>query len=92
MAEIRDTELGQEKKCTRCGEWWPNDLEFFPRCARNKGGLDTFCRACRTDAIRNAPSRKKRSTMKREVDIDYWDRYYKKLSNKIEQQMNGAVA
>lgn len=35
-----------EKRCSRCLDWWPNDLEFYHRDARQKDGLTTWCRAC----------------------------------------------
>jgi hypothetical protein len=34
------------KRCTRCGEKWPADTEFFSRSARNRDGLDNWCKAC----------------------------------------------
>lgn len=27
--QTRDTELGRERRCTKCREWWPDDKEFF---------------------------------------------------------------
>lgn len=35
-----------EKRCTRCGESWPADTEFFPRDAGRKDGLNAWCKAC----------------------------------------------
>ena len=35
-----------EKLCTKCGEWWPADLEFFPSAPAKIGGLFYCCRAC----------------------------------------------
>lgn len=43
---------GMEKYCPRCGEWWPADDEFFDRDNTNKIGLQTYCKACRTEYMR----------------------------------------
>jgi len=46
----RITELGVEKRCTRCGDWWPADEEFFPKNrVRTKRGLSPWCKACFTE-------------------------------------------
>ena len=49
-AEIRQTDLGEEKRCPDCGAWWPHDRAFFYAVPR--GGLTNNCRACRLDADR----------------------------------------
>lgn len=46
---IMTTDLGEEKRCARCGEYWPADEEFFAICKNNKGGLHSYCRACCTE-------------------------------------------
>ena len=33
-----------EKRCTRCGDWWPDDIDFF--YSNGHDGLMTECRAC----------------------------------------------
>lgn len=33
-----------EKRCSKCGDWWPADLEFFHRS--NGNGLNSWCKAC----------------------------------------------
>lgn len=39
----RQTELGLEKRCSACGDYWPADPEFF----YPKGGrLASQCKAC----------------------------------------------
>ena len=45
------TEIGLEKKCQRCGEWWPDDPEFYGPILgfRGKRLRDTWCKACRTE-------------------------------------------
>ncbi len=41
------TELGREKRCPHCGEYWPTDREFFwPRLRGTRVGLRPWCRAC----------------------------------------------
>lgn len=41
-----DDELGTVRLCPRCGEWWPQDEEFYwPRRDRD-GGWQCYCRAC----------------------------------------------
>lgn len=38
-----DTELGQERLCSACGEYWPNDAEFF---YLTRGKPMGNCKAC----------------------------------------------
>lgn len=46
MQEIRESELGREKYCFTCGEFWPADEEFFARSKSGKGQLSPRCIAC----------------------------------------------
>ena len=48
MIAILDTEpeLGPQKRCPRCQEWWPADAEFFHRRTASRDGLQPYCRAC----------------------------------------------
>lgn len=39
------TELGVEKLCSACGEYWPADTEFF-EARKLKDGLSSRCIAC----------------------------------------------
>lgn len=39
----RMTDLGPEKYCPRCDDWWPADREFF---WETKGKLFYCCKAC----------------------------------------------
>jgi hypothetical protein len=40
----------REKKCTRCGEYWPADEEFFRMLHRyGSHSLASWCRACETE-------------------------------------------
>lgn len=34
------------KKCSRCGDYWPADREFFYPSPQCRCGLHTYCRAC----------------------------------------------
>lgn len=45
--QYRETDLGIEKQCTRCGEFWPVDDEFYP-VQREAAGVRaaSMCRAC----------------------------------------------
>ena len=44
------TELGLEKKCTKCGDWWPADKEFYN--SNGGGKLHSKCKACERELIR----------------------------------------
>lgn len=35
-----------EKPCSKCGECWPADTEFFYRQAGRPDGLGSMCKAC----------------------------------------------
>lgn len=37
---------GPERRCVRCGEYWPADTEFF---YRRGDGLHSWCKACCTE-------------------------------------------
>ena len=40
------TELGDEKRCLCCGEYWPADFEFFEAMRSSRDGLTPRCIAC----------------------------------------------
>lgn len=40
------TELGDEKRCMACGEYWPADHEFFNTMRSGRDGLTPRCIAC----------------------------------------------
>lgn len=44
---FRETDIGIEKRCTRCGEFWPVDDEFYSH-QRDQNGerASSYCRAC----------------------------------------------
>lgn len=49
------TDLGLEKYCKGCNEYYPADLEFFFLAKINKDGssrLETLCKACRMERKR----------------------------------------
>jgi len=49
MKRTIETELGTERQCARCGEYWPLDPEFFNK----KGeGWHSYCRGCMTERKR----------------------------------------
>lgn len=43
-------ELGEEQLCSRCGESWPTDTEFYPVSATSMG---YECRACNSERRRS---------------------------------------
>lgn len=40
------TELGEERRCLSCGEYWPADTEFFEAKTSRRDGLSARCIAC----------------------------------------------
>lgn len=56
-----DPELGPVRRCNTCGEWWPDDIEFFAKKRR-------LCRACRADRERGRPIPKRPATLGSEFD------------------------
>jgi hypothetical protein len=49
------TELGEERRCFDCGEWWPVDETFWYFDARGK--VMGRCRACWVDFNRSRRSK-----------------------------------
>lgn len=45
------TELGKEKRCMACGEYWPSDQEFFEVMRSSRDGLSPRCIACIKDKL-----------------------------------------
>lgn len=43
-----EEEIGPQRRCTRCGCWWPAKDEAF--WFRNHGGWHPWCRACHREA------------------------------------------
>lgn len=49
IKKLRQTELGIERLCARCKEWWPFDNEFFyPTIAWCKACWNQYCHERRT--------------------------------------------
>lgn len=46
MTPLMNTELGTERRCNSCGEFWPLDGEFYHRNPKGIGGFLGTCRAC----------------------------------------------
>ncbi len=47
QATLRETELGIEKRCPRCTDWWPLDETFWFRyLKRGRPAWSSQCRAC----------------------------------------------
>lgn len=40
---FRETDLGREARCSKCGDWWPADSEFF---YMQHGVPHAYCKAC----------------------------------------------
>ncbi len=59
---LRTTEVGQERFCPSCAEWWPADKEFF---WATKGVLSKTCKACSKEKAAKAPSVIARKAAKR---------------------------
>ncbi len=43
------TELGLEKLCSKCREYYPADTEFFAHMNRGPLFLHSWCRACQAE-------------------------------------------
>lgn len=54
-----EEEVGAQKRCTRCGDWWPAEPEFYFEVARAHGrkALHAWCKACNYD-LRNVTRKK----------------------------------
>lgn len=45
-----------ERRCTKCGEWWPSTTEFFE--PKGKRGLCCWCRDCKNQYIASLKRRR----------------------------------
>ena len=52
------TRLGLERRCTRCGEYWPADTEFFYFQPSASGGLNCYCHDCYRSATGRQPGQR----------------------------------
>ncbi|HJV50104.1 MAG TPA: hypothetical protein VJ652_01505 [Noviherbaspirillum sp.] len=41
-----ETEIGTEKRCVSCHEYWPADTEFFVQQQKSRDRLSSRCIAC----------------------------------------------
>lgn len=53
-----EEELGPQKQCAICGDWYPPDPEFFSWV--RPGRLNSYCRACDYERRRRYPGRLRR--------------------------------
>ena len=53
-----ETELGTERLCLRCQEWWPVDDEFWYFRKRD-GGILGWCRACWSERNRDLHTKRR---------------------------------
>lgn len=54
----KDADGVEEKCCRTCGEFWPNDAEFFYKDCRNSDGLRGTCKACEEERVRAVRARR----------------------------------
>jgi len=49
-----DPEMGLEKRCCRCQEFWPQDTAFWSACGgdHTSDGLQAYCKACEGEVAR----------------------------------------
>lgn len=65
IARRIETELGTERRCTRCKEYWPEDREFFYTSKRiNRATVDIQqpCKAC-FDEMKRVSRKKNKSKL-----------------------------
>lgn len=55
---VTDPEMGTLRRCPGCGEWWPEDREFFGTTLSPDGYRRSWCRCCKAE--RRARSNAKR--------------------------------
>lgn len=49
--QIRETENGKEKYCSKGEHYQPADLEHFYRDSKSKTGLSSWCRQCQRKSV-----------------------------------------
>lgn len=60
MTPVVETELGLERRCNVCGEWWPLDAEFFYRQVNGHRGFQGICKACKSEQRGSGDTRRGR--------------------------------
>lgn len=58
----------REKRCARCGEWWPADEEFFHRLGGRR--LHSYCKACVTERVYELRHGAQRKIARRKMQPD----------------------
>ncbi|WP_036180990.1 hypothetical protein [Marinomonas sp. MED121] len=48
-----DSELGLQKWCSHCEEYWPQDTLFWSVSSHKQDGLQCWCKACQLEHKRN---------------------------------------
>jgi hypothetical protein len=61
VPEVVATELGVERKCRGCGEFWPLDTDFFSRQPGGFRGFQAVCKACLSEQRNGGEPRQYRS-------------------------------
>lgn len=69
------TELGTERQCTKCKEYWPEDHEFFYTAKRKN--LETLqiqqpCKACFSELKRNQRKARKSEQLTPLYGVTQW--------------------
>lgn len=58
MIRPDEPELGEQRQCVLCREWWPEAEEFYaPNSSEGRRYLSRRCRACDRDRQRQAERR-----------------------------------
>lgn len=77
------TELGTERRCTKCGEFWPEDNEFWyigNRRDQNKPCIQQPCKACYVEL----PSRKvRRAKPKGEKENENFADFFRRFPGRL---------
>ncbi len=47
--ERLDPEIGMVRRCSKCGDWWPANREFFYSSGSGGRKLHSWCIACYTE-------------------------------------------
>lgn len=63
------SEIGLERLCGRCNEYYPADTEFWGWMPSDSTGLHAYCRACRDDYRMAGGPSKRRYTRKLVGDL-----------------------
>lgn len=53
-----DEFYGLEKYCPKCGEFWPQDTEFWFPSKRQPDGLQCWCKGCQNEGKNNSNRKK----------------------------------